>query len=237
MAPAVAAAPTTLPVVTEPLPLFPLATVLFPGLVLPLHIFEDRYRLLVRDLLDRPPGAARQFGVVAIRSGTEVGPGPPALHEIGCTAELRRAEPYDDGRFDIVTTGGSRFRLRNLDTTGVYLTGAIELLTEETGDADAATPLSDRVRAAFAAYLRALGTAQGSELTLPDLPAEPGALSYLVAAAIVVDLPDKQRLLAASDAVDRLRLELALLLQETRLLRALAAAPAVDLGRQSFSAN
>jgi len=223
--------------VTEQLPLFPLATVLFPGLVLPLHVFEERYRLLVRELVDRPPGAGARFGVVAIRSGREVGAGLPDLHEVGCTAELRKVEPYGDGRFDILTTGGARFRLGDLDTSRAYLTGEVNVLPEEVGDVASAGTLTRRVQAAFAAYLRALGKAQGSVPELPGVPAEPLPLSYLVAAAVVADLPDKQRLLAAADAVSRLKLELALLSLEIRLLGALSAAPAVDLSHQIFSAN
>ena len=89
---------------SETLPLFPLGTVLYPGLLLPLHIFEERYRQLVRDLLDGPE--PRRFGVIAIRKGRETGvAGISSLHEIGCTATLRRVAEHDDGRFDLVTVG------------------------------------------------------------------------------------------------------------------------------------
>ena len=77
----------------EPLPLFPLGhTVLFPGVVLPLHVFEERYRELVRTLVELPEGARRRFVVVAIRQGWEVGEDAvSALHDVGCAAELRRS--------------------------------------------------------------------------------------------------------------------------------------------------
>ena len=98
---------------SETLPLFPLGTVLYPGLLLPLHIFEDRYRQLVRDLLDGPE--PRRFGVIAIRKGRETGvEGISSLHEIGCTATLRQVAEHDDGRFDLVTVGAQRFRLLQL---------------------------------------------------------------------------------------------------------------------------
>jgi len=227
--------------VTDSLPLFPLGTVLFPGLVLPLHVFEERYRLLVRELVEGGRATGARFGVVAIRSGREVGAGLPDLHEVGCTADLRKVEPYEDGRFDIVTTGGGRFLVRELDTSRPYLTGEVDQLPEDVGDEAVAAELGRRVRAGFAAYLLALGAAQGSaspELPeLPELPTDPMTLSYLVAAAVLVDVPDKQRLLAAANAADRLRLELSLLSQETRLLRALSAPPALDLTSQAFSAN
>src|ERR1700730_5826820 len=95
---------------SETLPLFPLGTVLYPGLLLPLHIFEDRYRQLVQDLLAgaAPAGA----GVIAIRKGRARGiDGVSALCEIGCTATLRRVMEHQDGRFELVTAGTQRFRL------------------------------------------------------------------------------------------------------------------------------
>lgn len=99
---------------SEMLPLFPLTTVLFPGMRLPLHIFEERYQVLVTDLLALPE--PRRFGVIAIRSGGEVGTdGVTALHEVGCVAAVRQAVPHPDGRFDLATVGTGRFRLISLD--------------------------------------------------------------------------------------------------------------------------
>src|SRR5580704_11413337 len=99
---------------SEMLPLFPLGTVLYPGLLLPLHIFEERYRRLVRDLLDGPE--PQRFGVIAIRQGRETGvDGVSDLYEIGCTATLRRVAEHEDGRYDLVTVGADRFRLASLD--------------------------------------------------------------------------------------------------------------------------
>src|SRR5260370_35419700 len=92
---------------SEILPLFPLGAVLYPGMLLPLHIFEERYRQLVRDLLDGPE--PRRFGVIAIRKGRETGldgvDGMQSLYEIGCTATLRRVARHEDVRFDIGTVG------------------------------------------------------------------------------------------------------------------------------------
>src|SRR6201991_2167738 len=117
----------------EMLPLFPLGAVLYPGMLLPLHIFEERYRQLVSDLLD---GAdPRRFGVIAIRKGRETGvDGVSALYEIGCTATLRQIAKYEDGQFDIVTVGSQRFRLTGLDDSREYLQAEVELLDESTGD-------------------------------------------------------------------------------------------------------
>lgn len=211
----------------QPLPLFPLGTVLFPGLVLPLHVFEERYRLLVRELVELPEGRPRRFGVVAIRKGWEVGTaGVQALHDHGCTALVRRVEGYADGRFDIVTVGAERFRLEELDESRPYLRGRVEVLPELLGGSAEAAVLAGAVRRAFTGYLRAIGEAQGSEITVPSLPDDALLLSYLVAATVLVDLAVRQSLLAEPDGVARLRAELSLIKRETTMLRRLPAAPA-----------
>jgi len=219
--------------VTRRLPLFPLGSVLYPGLLMPLHIFEDRYRELVSDLLALPEDA-REFGIVAIREGRETGvDGITALYEVGCTARLRQVEAYDDGRFDIVTTGATRFRLHGLDDSRSYFQGDVELLDEPPGDEEA-TVVADGVRRLFGRY-RAVLTGDGDESQ--ELPSDPGVLSYLVAAAMILDLADKQALLAATDVSSRLRAELDLLRRETRILRDLQMLPAVELTRSPISPN
>ena len=219
------------------LPLFPLGLVLLPGLLLPLHVFEERYRLLVRELLELPE-QDRRFGVVAIRAGREVGAdGVTALHEVGCVAHLRRVTPYDDGRFDLVTTGTDRFRLTGLADDAAYPTGLVEWLPDELGSALEATLLDRAVRAAFRDYLVALAGARDEEPAEPALPDSSLVLSYLVAASVVVDLEDRQRLLAEPDGVARLRTERALLRREATLLRTLTATPAPELARTPVNPN
>lgn len=131
----------------ELIPLFPLGTPLFPGVVLPLHVFEPRYRRLVLDLLALPEdGERRFFGVVAIRQGWEVERVAPAeaLYDIGCTARLQMVRPQADGGFRVVTVGGDRFRLRDvvIGEDPPYLQGEVEWLADEeaaeeaAGDAD-----------------------------------------------------------------------------------------------------
>lgn len=215
---------------TVRIPLFPLGTVLFPGLLLPLHVFERRYRDLVRDLLTAPD-EQRRFGVVAIREGREVGAdGIRALYPVGCVARLRRVDPYDDGRFDIVSTGAQRFRLLSVDTALPYLRAEVELLDEAPGEA--ADAAAAGVRALFEVYRRAVG-AQPAD----DLPTEPDVLSYLVAATMVLDLPDRQILLEQPDTTLRLRQELRLLRRETALLGLLPSLPGVELTRVVASPN
>ncbi len=224
------------------LPLFPLGSVLYPGLVLPLHIFEERYRQLVADLLAGPE--PRRFGVIAIRRGRETGiDGVSALYPVGCTAVLQQAERQDDGRYDLVTVGAERFRLLGRAGLGEcgdqnpYLSGDVELLPDEVGDeAEAAVALL-AVQRAFRSYLGLLADRGGARITIPELPDEPMLMSYLVAAAVVADLPEKQRLLAEPDAARRLIAERALLSREMQMLRSLTATPAPDLRYAPYSQN
>jgi Lon protease-like protein len=221
---------------SETLPLFPLGTVLYPGLLLPLHIFEERYRQLVRDLLDGPE--PRRFGVIAIRRGRETGvDGISSLHEIGCTATVRQIQEHDDGRFELVTVGTQRFQLAGLDHSKPYLQGKVELLAEDTGDEPAAGLAAQAVQRAFRGYLDALAGRGVTQLAVPDLPEEPAALSYLVAASMIMDLPDKQALLAKPDALHRLIAERSLLSRETMMLRSLTSTPAPDLRNSPYSSN
>ncbi len=219
------------------LPLFPLGLVLMPGLLLPLHVFEERYRILVAELLELPE-EARRFGVVAIRQGREVGAdGVTALHDVGCVARLRRATALEDGRYEIVTSGAERFRLVGLEDDRPFLTGLVEWLPDELGDRDEAALLEAAVRAAYGDYLVALASASGQELDAPELPDDPLVLSYLVAASVVVDLEVRQSLLAEPDGAARLSAERRLLRREAALLRALSSAPSPDLARTPISPN
>ncbi len=224
---------------SESLPLFPLGTVLFPGLLLPLHIFEERYRQLVRDLLAEP--APRRFGVIAIRKGRETGiDGISALYQIGCTATVRQVTERDDGRFDLVTAGTQRFWLADLDDSKPYLQGKVDLLPEQAGGQAAAGDAAQAVQAvqaAFRTYLSALAARGATQLAVPDLPADPVLLSYLVAASMIIDLSDKQALLAEPDAAGRLAAEHALLSRETTMLRSLTSMPAPDLRYSPYSPN
>lgn len=218
------------------LPLFPLGLVLYPGVVLPLHIFEERYRRLVRELLDMPDGS-RRFGVIAIKAGREVGVhGITALHEIGCTAELRYAEAYEDGQFDIIASGVDRFRLLDVDDSQP-IRGQVELLPDAQSSESGA--LAGRVRRLFVTYRQALLLAQG--LPVDDdpleLPEDPGELAYLVAASMILDVTDKQLLLETPSVDDRLRLERTLLKREASMVSGFAMRPAVELPRLPYTAN
>ncbi|MCX4998823.1 LON peptidase substrate-binding domain-containing protein [Streptomyces longwoodensis] len=244
---------------TVRLPLFPLNSVLFPGLVLPLNVFEERYRAMMRELLKTPEEEPRRFAVVAIRDGHEVAPSEPgmpdltalpqrgpsagfgtdplkAFHGVGCVADAATIRERADGSFEVLATGTTRVRLLSLDTSGPFLTAELEELAEEPGDE--AGPLAEGVLRAFRQYQKRLAGARERSLsTGSELPDEPAVLSYLVAAAMLLDTPAKQRLLQAPDTASRLRDELKLLRAETAILRSLPSLPASDLTRGPTSLN
>jgi len=222
----------------EVIPLFPLGTVLVPGLVLPLHIFEPRYRRLLADLAEQP-AERRGFGVVAIREGWEVGAdGVQALHDVGTLALLRSVAGYPDGRADITTNGDARFRVLQLVDAGTpYHCAEVEWLGEDDGDGDAEA-LGHAVAERFDHYREAVAGAGAVEAAqMAGLPPDPRTLSYLVAAAMVLDIRDRQVLLEAATTTDRLRTEMRLLARENVLMQELPSLPAVDLGRTPAGVN
>ncbi|MFF2776262.1 LON peptidase substrate-binding domain-containing protein [Streptomyces sp. NPDC058052] len=235
---------------TARLPLFPLNAVLFPGLVLPLNVFEERYRAMMRALLDIDASEPRRFAVVAIRDGYEVAPTAPGMpdptalpekgpaagfgpdplrsfHPVGCVADAASIRQRADGSYEVMVTGTTRVRLRAVDASGPFLTAETEELPEEPGEE--AEALAEGVLRAFRAYQKRLAGARERSLTTSELPDDPSVVSYLVAAAAMVDVPTKQRLLEAPDTTLRLREELALLRAETAVLRHLPSLPAVEL--------
>ncbi|WSQ08419.1 LON peptidase substrate-binding domain-containing protein [Streptomyces sp. NBC_01231] len=244
---------------TVRLPLFPLNSVLFPGLVLPLNIFEERYRAMMRELLKTPEDESRQFAVVTIRDGHEVAttsPGLPdqtavpergptagfgddpikAFHGVGCIADAATVRERADGTFEVLATGTTRVRLLSVDASGPYLTAELEELPEDPGDEAGA--LAEGVLRSFRQYQKRLaGASERSLSTGADLPDEPSVVSYLVAAAMMLDTPTKQRLLQAPDTASRLRDELKLLRSETSIIRSLPSLPASELTRGPTSLN
>ncbi len=203
----------------ERVPLFPIGGVLFPGVVAPLHVFEERYRTLVHDLLEQDE--PRTFGMVAIREGHEVGTeSVRSLYDVGCLVVIDEVRRLPDGRFALTVVGADRLRVLGLDRSRTYLQADVELLDEPSGGA--VGPAAADVRTAFASYSAALGA--GEEAA--ELPGDPTTLSYAVAAAMAIDLPERQALLEAPDTAGRLGAEARLLARELALVRELRAMPA-----------
>ncbi len=183
----------------EELPLFPLHTVLFPYANLRLHIFEDRYREMIRVCLkeDRP------FGIVLIRSGSDNGPIDPYL--VGTAARIVLAETYDDGRMDIQVQGERRFRIRELDDhTWPYLLGRVEPVVEhEMETSPHSGEVLEQARTEFEQLIQKLFAPQKFQVEV-KFPEDPVALSFTIANLLPMENLDKQRLLETTDTLERM---------------------------------
>ena len=206
---------------TGSLPLFPLGSVLFPGMLLPLHIFEPRYRLMVQRSLqtDAP------FGIVLIKSGMEVG-GPAEPHRIGTTARVVGTTPLPGGRSFIIARGERRFEIDRVDADREpYLVGDVRYLEEDAGTDPGAEALADRVADAYGQYLTgilAMSAEAHTDLPLGQLrEGSPSDVSYRIAGGLGIDATERQRLLETASAGLRLESTLHLLERENTLLQEL----------------
>jgi Lon protease-like protein len=195
------------------LPIVPLPLVLFPGAVQPLHIFEPRYRAMLKDCLE----GDRRFGIAYVAPAAAGADPAPEPGEAGCVAVIRSAEALPDGRANIVAVGERRFTLRRwLATERPYRVGEVEEFDDEPGDAAGVAELAGEVRGAFARLVRALDALTERDEDAVALASDPALLSFQVAAALELDVEAKRALLASRSARARLR-------QLAALLRPLAA--------------
>ncbi len=225
---------------SDPLPLFPLNTVLFPGVVMPLYVFEARYRALVHDLIRLPPDCDREFGVVAIKLGYEVGErGVHTIQRTGCAALVTDVTANVDGTFEIMVVGRRRFHVQSLDPTLDYLRAGVEWLPDSTGGGspDDAAQAATLARDLFGVYRSTVASLRGDDVLDADPPSDPVDLSYTLAAALVLTLADRQALLEAPDVVTRLLLGTALMRAELRAIAAIPSLPAVSMARTQWSTN
>ena len=209
------------------LPLFPLHLVLFPGRPLPLHLFEPRYRQMLRDCLDD----GGRFGVVAIRSGREVGTdwrvaeAPPqedevsVIHRVGTVTEIKTVAERPDGRFDIITRGCGRFRILQAMHDRPYLHAEVEELDDSTVEEVDRTAARE-LREVLIPYLIHLGVPPEF---CSNLPEDPVQLSYAAASALQVEVPVQQRLLELPGCAPRLREASRIIRRESGLSRHLGA--------------
>lgn len=223
---------------TEQLPVFPLNAVLFPGVTMPLHVFEDRYRALVHHLLAIPEKSERVFGIVAIREGYEVGAhGVQSVHRVGCLAQMTMVEAHPDGRFDIEVVGRQRIRLDSMDTSGPYLVGDVEVLEEEARPSVEPDAEAERALATFEAYRAQVSEVRGAEVLDGVFPRDPTYLSYSLAASCLLTLRERQSLLETASAPQRLIMLRLSMREEMRAMRAIPSLPATDVARTAWSPN
>jgi len=215
--------------------MFPLNAVIFPGVSVPLNVFEDRYRALVHHLLRVEDPTQRLFGSVGIREGYEVGEhGSQSLFRVGCRVQLTEVEARPDGTFSIVVVGRDRIQLERLDTSGAFPVG--EVVDRPEPDGSVPEELLDRARETFVAYRAALAAIRTDPYD-GDLPKDPSYLSWTLAACAPLPLHERQALLEAEDAEHRLLMVTDLLRAELRAMNLLPSLPATDVARTRWSPN
>jgi len=203
------------------LPLFPLNSVLFPGATLPLHIFEERYKLMIGRCLQ----SGSPFGVLLIRSGNEVGEATEPF-EVGTTARIVRVQHLDEGRMNLVCLGERRFRLLRKLRETPYLVGEVEPLDSTDIEGEDVAELAETVAALFAEYYRiylAVSNQWARQIGMPGGAAE---LADFVGSRLAVSPWTKQRLLEELSVRRRLDMELETLSDAIREMT-----PKVDAAR------
>ena len=216
------------------LPMFPLNAVLFPGVSVPLTVFEDRYRALVHHLLRADPDE-RYFGSVGIREGYEVGEhGAQSLFRVGCRVKMTDVEAHPDGTFSLVAVGMERISLgaprRHRRLPGRPGRGP-------PGDPGQVDPeVVELAQATFLAYRTMLAEFRDDPYPHP-LPRDPAYLSWTLAAVAPLPLHERQALLEAEDAGVRLRMVTDLLRAELRAMNVIPSLPATEVARTRWSPN
>jgi Lon protease-like protein len=199
------------------LPLFPLNTVLFPGMALPLRVFEPRYLRMVRDCLEGEYVSGDPvFGVVLIEEGKEVaGPVKPyeigPIQNIGTTARILALEHQTEDVLHITTVGEERFIIHDVSRDRPYLVADVEPFPLDQGEGAKVAPLFDLESMLLTAYLDLLSEAHGVEIQLQQAPESAETMAYLVAALLQVGLSTKQELLSIADLPTLLQREMNLL--------------------------
>jgi len=195
----------------DTIPVFPLDHVLLPGLPLPLHVFEPRYRQMLADI----EAARGGFGIVALSRGSETS-ADVDFAKIGTLAEILEKEPYPDGSCDLLTVGSRRFRILDVDSSAKpYLQAQVEWLSEDDGDLPA--DLALMVTALFGRYSQVLSDVSDRDRDV-ELVGDAVRLSYEVAARVQLPVSQRQKLLAMPTAADRLLACLIVMRREITLI-------------------
>ncbi len=216
---------------TGKLPLFPLNVVLFPGMPLPLHIFEERYRLMIsRCIAEEAP-----FGVVLIRKGEEVG-GPAEPYMVGTSAAITKVERLSEGRFNIATLGCERFRVTSIEQRRPYLVANVSSYPMD-GQGDGCRRRLQELSPLLEHYVARLARLANEDYRLDELPRDPVTLAYLTAIVLQVSLTEKQQMLEVETTEQLLRLQTMFLRREISLIdfmlsnHSVPAAPNVKFSR------
>ncbi len=212
------------------LPLFPLHTVLFPHFTLQLHIFEERYRVMIAECMEKNA----PFGVVLIQEGTEAG-APATPYEVGCVARILAVKNLEDGRMLLIAGGDERFRvLEYFEAELPYLVGRVETLCDgPRSGLDAEAQLDDETlmddsKILLDRYLHVLAERVGIPLPEVEFPPEIEQLGLFIAAVAQMPAIEKQKLLEMTDSVQRLEAEKDFLQEQIEALESIPDDPSSD---------
>jgi Lon protease-like protein len=199
----------------QELPLFPLHTVLFPGMALPLHIFEERYKLMIGECVRD----SRPFGVVLIKSGNE-GASDATIYEVGTTAHITQVEQLDDGRMNIATLGYNRFRINSTHREKPYLTAIIEEFPLQHTRDPRARRAARKIGPMLQEYLNLFATLGNVDLEMEGgLPDDAVTMAFLTAIILRTPMKEKQQLLDVPDLLTLLKIERKMLHRELHILK------------------
>jgi ATP-dependent Lon protease len=194
------------------IPLFPLPNlVLFPHIVVPLHIFEERYKLMINGCIE----GDEVFGLVMLRAGAD-DENEETIHRVGVTARIVEVERLDEGRMNILCEGERRFRIYRLTHQNPFWKGAVDFMEDD--ERNATEALYEQVAELYRSVVNLsakLSGSQEAELVLPDSATD---LSYMVSYVLDIDSEEKQKLLEMDSTAERLRMLLAHLTDALRKL-------------------
>jgi len=183
------------------IPLFPLNLVMLPKMILPLHLFEERYKEMLAYCVDRES----PFGIVML-NGVDVTTGEPSYHSVGCTAEFVRVDPTKDGRYNVHVAGEERFRVLDTHDGMDFRMALVETFDDEPSDGDAVLPWAEKAGALLTRFLEKHLSKSGEELGEVDLPDDPVVLSFACVCVVPIPMNKRQEMLELTDTLERLQI-------------------------------
>jgi Lon protease-like protein len=197
------------------LPLFPLNVVLFPGTIVPLHIFEPRYRQMIKDCQEEE----KPFGIVLVKPDSEFMSEEP--HAVGTIAEIHNLQKLEDGGYNLMAVGVKRFRILSKHNEKAYISGLVEPFDDQSESELELTDLVQRAHKLFETYLNMLLDAADEQEIHANLPEVPEDLSHFIAYFLEVEDDKKQQFLESTSTKQRLEEEIAILRREIPFMRQL----------------
>jgi len=215
------------------LPLFPLNTVLFPGMQLKLHIFEDRYKIMMNECIDE----GKPFGIVLIKNGQEASAPLAEPHEIGCIAQITQVQRLQFDRMNIVATGQQRFRIVHIKKHEPFLLADVEEFSPKDDNLELIKYYSQQLQPLITQYIKILSQVSDMQFNPMNIPHDASSLAHVASVLLQSDDNIKQDLLSTDALSVLLRKLLDIYRLETMLLNIRISPPDDNFNIGSFSSN